>query len=206
MTTIECPAGARVISEECLHQGFLGLSRVTIEQPRFDGGCQTVIREVVKRRPVVVVHTFDPAKHLVLLARQFRPGAFLAGDERPYLWEAPAGLMDEGESPLQAATRELFEETGLQAKSLEPALTVYSSPGACTELIHHLIAIVDLDEGACWRGGSPAEQEDIELATVTLDDAVTMLRNGEIRSEHTAVGLLYLISRKTSALGEGTAS
>ncbi|CAI8808555.1 NUDIX domain-containing protein [Methylocaldum szegediense] len=206
MKTNECPVGARVISEECLHQGFLGLSRVTIEQPRFDGGRQTVIREVVKRRPVVVVHTFDPAKQLVLLARQFRPGAFLVGDQRPFLWEAPAGLMDEGELPLQAAARELFEETGLQAKSLELALTVYSSPGACTEMIHHLIAIVDLDEGRCWRGGVPEEHEDIELATVTLDDAVSMLRNGEIRSEHTAVGLLYLISKRASALGEGMSS
>lgn len=204
MKTIECPVGARVISEECLYQGFLGLSRMTIEQPRFDGGSQTVIREVVKRRPVVVVHTFDPAKQLVLLARQFRSGALLAGDEQPYLWEAPAGLMDEGESPLQAAAWELFEETGLQAKSLELALTAYSSPGACTELVHHLMAVVDLDEGVCWRGGSPAEHEDIEVATVALNDAVTMLRKGEVRSEHTAVGLLYLSLRKTSVGREET--
>jgi nudix-type nucleoside diphosphatase (YffH/AdpP family) len=162
-----------------------------------------VIREVVKRRPVVVVHTFDPVKQLVLLARQFRPGAFLAGDEQPFLWEAPAGLIDEGESPLDAAARELLEETGLEAQSLEPIFTLYNSPGACTEVIHHLLAIVDLDEGARWSGGSPAEHEDIEVATVALGDALRMLQKGDIRSEHTAVGLLYLISRETLALGEG---
>lgn len=202
MKRIESLTGARVISEESLHQGFLGLSRVTIEQPRFDGGSQTVIREVVKRRPVVVVHTFDPEKQLVLLVRQFRPGAFLAGDQQPFLLEAPAGMIDEGESPIEAAERELIEETGLRAKSLEPILKTYSSPGACTELIHHFLAIVDLEEGACWNGGSSDENEDIELAAVALNDAVSMLRKGEIRSEHTAIGLLYLASGMITSVGD----
>lgn len=192
MKKSECPGAARIIAEESLHQGFLGLSRVKIEQPRFDGGSQTAIWEVVKRRPAVVVHAYDPDKQLVLLTRQFRPGAFLAGDEQPFLWETPAGLIDDGESPLQAAERELFEEAGLRAKSMQPIFATYSSPGACTELIHHLLAVVDLDQGTRWNGGSAAEREDIELATFPLSEALNMLQQGVLRSEHAALGLLYL--------------
>ena len=57
--------------------------------------------------------------------RQYR----LPADQ--YLWELPAGKIDEGENALQAAKRELVEETGLRAKKWKKLAFFYPSPGLC---------------------------------------------------------------------------
>lgn len=186
------PEGAKIIQQETLHQGFLGVKRVLIEHPRFDGESQRVTREVITRRPVVVIHCHDPKQQLILLTRQFRPGALLAGDDSPFIVEAPAGLIDDGESPEQAAARELLEETGLVAHQLQRLFSTYSSPGACTELVTHFLAEVNLEAGASWLGGAAGEHEDIQLAVVSYAQARAMLEESLIRSEHAAIGVLYL--------------
>ena len=63
------------------------------------------------------------AKNRVMLVRQYR----LPADQ--YLWELPAGKIDEGENALQAAKRELIEETGLRAKKWKKLVLFYPSPG-----------------------------------------------------------------------------
>ena len=66
----------------------------------------------------------------IVAIRQYRH-AF--GD---YLYELPAGVIDEGEAPEKTALRELYEETGFKAEKAEPLGSFYPSPGATDEEIH----------------------------------------------------------------------
>lgn len=86
-------------------------------------------REVVEHPGAVAVLVLDRAGR-VLLVRQERPAA---GRE---LWEIPAGKLEPGESPEEAARRELREETGLAVENLVPLGAIYPTPGYSNELIH----------------------------------------------------------------------
>ena len=56
------------------------------------------------------------------------------------LWEVAAGTLEIGEEPMACAARELREETGYEAATLEPLVQFYSAPGFCTELLHVFVA------------------------------------------------------------------
>jgi len=90
-------------------------------------------REIVEHPGAVAVLVQDPEGR-VLLVRQGRPAA---GRE---LWEIPAGKLEPGEPPEQAARRELREETGLIAETLVPLGVIYSTPGYSNEVIHLFLA------------------------------------------------------------------
>src|SRR5215471_10107771 len=83
-------------------------------------------RAIVQHRGSAVMMAVDGGDQ-ILLVRQYRLPA------RQYLWELPAGRLDEGETPLRAAKRELAEETGITAKKFERLLTFFPSPGFLAE-------------------------------------------------------------------------
>ena len=97
-----------------------GLFRVTEDEAEDRTGWK-MKRSVVRHQGSAVMMPVD-AKNRVMLVRQYR---LPAGQ---YLWELPAGKMDEGESPLQAAKRELIEETGLRAKTWKKLTSFFPSP------------------------------------------------------------------------------
>ena len=79
-------------------------------------------RAVVQHGGSAVVMPVDERKR-VLLVRQYRLPA------KQSLWELPAGRVDPGETPLQAARRELAEETGYRARKLQKLVAFWPSPG-----------------------------------------------------------------------------
>src|ERR1700736_3322821 len=83
-------------------------------------------RGIVQHRGSAVMMAVDERKR-ILLVRQYRLPA------RQYLWELPAGSLDKGEKPLQAAKRELKEETGYGAKKWTKLASYYASPGFVEE-------------------------------------------------------------------------
>jgi ADP-ribose pyrophosphatase len=89
--------------------------------------------ELVAHPPAVVIVALDEDSK-VWLVRSQRPV------HEKTLVEVPAGLVDPGESPAQAARRELREECGLEADSWEQLASAYSSPGFCDERIHVYLA------------------------------------------------------------------
>jgi GDP-mannose pyrophosphatase NudK len=78
----------------------------------------------------------DDKKEVILLTRQFRLPAFLNGNKSGYLVEACAGLIDETETPEQAARREVLEETGYKLQTIDMIAGVYSSAGGITEFLY----------------------------------------------------------------------
>ena len=101
-----------------------------------------------------------------------------------YLWEIPAGCRNAGESPLQCANRELAEEAGLSARRWDHLGTIVTIPSFCDERIDLYLAR-DLEMAT----GTPDVDEVIRVQKMSLDDAMKMIRSGEIIDAKTIAGL-----------------
>ena len=102
------------------------------------------------------------------------------------LWELPAGTLEVGEDPGACARRELIEETGFCAGSIEALLTFYSAPGFCTERLYAFVA-QDLRE--VGQRLEPGEQISVALRSWT--DLLSMIRSNEIEDAKTIAVLLH---------------
>ena len=107
------------------------------------------------------------------------------------MWEIPAGTLEPGELPLECACRELAEETGFRAATMEPMLSFYTSPGFCDEEMHLFLAL-HLTAGR----QSLEDDESLRVSTVPLSRALEMVRAGEILDAKTIVGILLALQRK----------
>jgi ADP-ribose pyrophosphatase len=136
-------------------------------------------RYVVRHNGSAVMMAVD-AKSRVLLVRQYR----LPADK--YMWELPAGKIDEGETALQAAKRELIEETGCRAKKWKKLALFYPSPGFLEETMTIFLA-TDLTQG----DAQPMDDERIETKWFTKKELKELLRTNKISDAKTMIGFLY---------------
>jgi len=120
----------------------------------------------------------------VCLLRQYRHAA------NGYLWELPAGKIDNKEPPLQTAQRELLEEAGARAAQWDSLGDYVSSPGVFTEVVYLYLA-TQLDHGAM----KPEEHEVIEVHWKPLAEVVAMAVAGEIRDGKSLVGVFRAAAR-----------
>jgi ADP-ribose pyrophosphatase len=174
--------GTRPVSESrVLHRGMVwDVVSETVDL----GAAGTVTREFVRHPGAVSVIALDDDDR-VLLLRQYRHPV------RAELLEPPAGLLDvPGEPPLAAARRELAEEADLVAGAWWLLTEYLSSPGGSDEALHVFLAR-DLspvpDEERHVR---EAEEADMTAVWVPLDDAVTAVLGGRLRSPSTVIGVL----------------
>jgi ADP-ribose pyrophosphatase len=140
---------------------------------------RTVTVDVVRHaRSVVIVPVPEPGQ--VVLIRQFRYPI------NKFLWELPAGSVDPGEQPEQAARRECHEEIGLVPDTIVRLTSLYPTPGYCDEemVFFRVSGLEKTDEQA-----HVDEDEDIEARTFELREAREMIRRGEIVDMKTVVAL-----------------
>jgi ADP-ribose pyrophosphatase len=171
---------ARLISSRTVYRGpVFTVSTDDVEEPN---GVRAR-RDVIHHSGSVVVLAVDDsgATPRVLLERQYRHAA------SDYLWELPAGRIDPGEKELQAARRELLEETGYTAGKWRPILKFYASPGFVAETMAVFMA-TDLRAGEA----QPEEDEVIYKRMVPLPTAVRMVVGGTIRDAKTISSVLWL--------------
>ncbi|HEY3836183.1 MAG TPA: NUDIX hydrolase [Bryobacteraceae bacterium] len=135
-------------------------------------------RSIIRHPGSAVVMPVDD-KGRILLVRQFR----LPADR--YLWEIPAGKIDDGETAFQAAQRELGEETGLSAKTWKELVTFYPSPGYVEERMTIFVA-TDLTQGEAHN----MDDEQIDTRWFTREEMADGIRNGEIMDAKTIIGFL----------------
>jgi ADP-ribose pyrophosphatase len=168
-------SGVPIVSSRRVYDGrVLALHVDEVVEP---GGVKAV-REVVRHRgSVAALPVRDDGR--IVLVRQYR----YAVDEA--VWELPAGRLDPGETPEEGARRELEEEVGLRASRVEPLATFYTTPGFCDERMH-----VFRCSGLTPVPPRPEEDERIEAASFSLEEARAMIRGGEIREGKTLVALL----------------
>jgi ADP-ribose pyrophosphatase len=137
-------------------------------------------REIVEHPGAVAIVAVD-REGLLTLVCQRREAA------RKDLLELPAGTLEEGETPLESARRELEEETGLRGGRWREAAAFYTTPGFCRERMHLFFA-EELERGSA----SPADDEDLELVRWRADEISARLM--ELEDAKTLVGLsLYLM-------------
>lgn len=157
------------------------------------GGDAPVERDLVLHPGAVGVVALDDEERVLLLRQYRHPVSAL-------LWEPPAGLLDvEGEDPLEAARRELWEETGFRAARWDVLVDFYNSPGGSTEsfrcyLARQLEQVAD-DE----RHAGVDEERDMPLAWVPLDEAVRLVLAGEL---HNPTGVSGILAAAAARAGE----
>ena len=153
---------------------IIHVRRDTVELPN---GHQS-FREVVDHHGGVCVLALD-REGRALLVRQFR---------YPYLEvlrEVPAGKLERGEDPYQAALRELHEETGARPGRFRSLGELYPSPGYCGEIIRMYLA-----QDLSFEDAEPDEDEFLAVERVPFDELVEQVLAGEIKDAKTIAAVL----------------
>ncbi len=138
-----------------------------------DGVPVELKREVIDHGHAVAVLPVDPVRRMAMLVRQWRP-PLLETDDDPFLLEACAGLIDEGETPEQAMHREAEEELGIRLENLEACGRTIMSPGCLTETVGLYLATYNEAGRISDGGGLAHEGEEIEIVEMPLDDLFSL--------------------------------
>ena len=148
------------------------------DRVRMPNGREVTVDVVRHSKSVVLIPVPEPGH--VTLVRQYRYAV------NSSLWELPAGSVDPGETPEQAARRECHEEIGLVPATIVRVSAMFPTPGYCDEqmIFFRLSGLETTDEQA-----HVDEDEDIEARTFELREAREMIRRGEIVDMKTIVGL-----------------
>jgi len=139
-----------------------------------------VEKAYVKHRGSAVIVPFVD-KETIIMIKQYRPVV------NKWLYELPAGTIDEGENEETTAKRELEEEIGYQAKSVTKLFSFYVSPGVTTEIMHVFVA-----KELVKTSQHLEEYEVIEPFEIKLRDAVNMVLDGKLEDGKTMLTLLFI--------------
>ena len=168
----------KLLSREILYTGrVIDLLVDAVEYP----SGKTGVREVA-RHPggAVTVPLLDDGRVLFVSQLRYPIGRRVT--------ELPAGKLGKGEDPIAAARRELAEETGYSAASLDHLATVFTNPGFCDEELHIYIA-----RGLSLLPGGPRREEgelNMTVEEVPFGEAVERAVRGEYQDAKTIIGLL----------------
>ena len=158
-----------------LYQGKI--ISLEVEQVELPNGVQTEM-EIVRHPGGAAVVAIDQRQHTCLL-KQYR----YACDG--WVWELPAGKIDDYEEPLLTAQRELQEEAGRRAAQWQSLGNMISSPGVFTEVVHCYLAT-----GLTVCDTGHESEELIEIHWLPFDEAVEWAIDNRINDAKSVIGLL----------------
>ena len=181
------PFTAKLLENRLLYQGRFALTRTRAEVVNPQGQTFEIEHEVYRHGFAAAVLLYDPDRGVVMLVRQFRMPPWLAEGLTEML-EVCAGMLD-GDAPEAGARREVYEETGVEARDVVHAFDAYMSPGGVTERIACFTARYSPADRK-HAGGGVDEDENIEIVETPFEQALAMIGRGEIRDAKT-ISLLY---------------
>jgi ADP-ribose pyrophosphatase len=151
------------------------------DRVRMQNGREVIVDVVRHSKSVVLVPVPEPGH--VTLVKQYR---YAVNED---LWELPAGSVDEGEAPEQAARRECHEEIGLVPATVVRLSALYPTPGYCDEqmIFFRVSGLAKSEEEAHLD-----EDEDLQAKTFEIREVREMIRRGEIVDMKTIVGLALI--------------
>lgn len=171
-------ANGKILNEKKLYQGpIFDLVQQKIKTP----DNLTVDRDLIRHAPAVNILAIS-SDHQVILNQEYRVGV------NQEVIALPAGLIDNGETAIEAAQRELQEETGYQAKKVKIMSTLTSSDGFTTEKVS--LALVEFDPQN--RGEHHFDHDEfITNDLVPFSEVLNMVKEGRIFSAHSVASILY---------------
>ena len=168
----------RINNRTTLHQGRV--YNLVTENVTLDNEVTTDVEFIQHPGATAIIPMIDPT-HIILL-NQYRHAL------RKYIWEIPAGTLDPGESVMNCARRELIEETGFSADQWHSLGEITPVPGYSDERIHIFLA-TDLQSAE----RDLDEDEIIQVHRVACEDALAMLRRGDIQDAKSIAGLFLAL-------------
>lgn len=178
------------IKKEVLSDNWYTLYKYTYDYKKADGSWETQEREAYDRGNGAAILLYNQQKGTVVLTRQFRMPTNVNGNATGMMIEVCAGLLD-GDAPEDCIKKEVEEETGYQINQVQKVFESYMSPGSVTEILHFFIGEYSEKMKVGEGGGSDKESEDIEVLEYNFEDALTMIKNGEIKDAKTIMLLQY---------------
>lgn len=179
------------LGDRLVHQGHIWHVAVAdFESPDGDRFQRDIVRSpgAVAAVPLLVDADGTPS---IVMVRQYRPPF----DD--YVIEIPAGMRDVPDEPIaDTAARELEEEVGLRAGSMQPLLNFFPSAGMTNSVLHLFLAT---DLHAVPRNTHGPEEDDMEVLHVPLDEALRMIDDGRIHDAKTIIGVLLVERRLRQA-------
>jgi ADP-ribose pyrophosphatase len=151
------------------------------DRVRMPNGREVTV-DVIRHPPSAVIVPVPEAGQVILI-RQYRYAI------KQWLWECPAGSVDEGETPEQAARRECHEEIGQLPDTVVRLGAMFPTPGYCDEEMF-FFRVSGLSVPA--KPAELDEDEDIEVRVFTLKEAREMIRRGQIVDMKTVIALGFL--------------
>lgn len=175
--------------ERLVLDDFFKVKKATLQFEKFDGNMGERVEQLsFIRGHATAILLHDEAKQEFIFIEQFRYPYFEQQRERGWMIEIVAGMVDEGESPLEAAKRETVEEIGYACEEVQPLAEFYVSPGSSSERI-------SIFEGKLGRkisegGGKKNENENIRLVRMPVAQAYQHLDEGKFKDAKTIIALL----------------
>lgn len=166
----------KILGSQDIYEGRI--VKLSLFEVELQDGRKSTREIVVHPGSVAVVPLYRDGN--VALVRQYR----LAASD--YLLEIPAGTLEHGEDPVTCAHRELQEEASLRAGKMQLLATFFPAPGIITERMHLYLA-TELEPVE----GRQEEDENIEVVTLPLNEAVRLIQQGAIRDAKSIIGLLW---------------
>lgn len=170
---------AELMDHKVVYQGFHKVGEYHFRHTSYHGGSNIVLdREVFECGRHAAVLPYDPRREEVVLIRQFRAGAYVAG-RHPWVWEMVGGMIDKGDEAAVVVIREAQEEAGVAVDALIPMFEAMACPGALSETRSVFLGRTDAT-AAGGHFGLLSEGENILAKPIPLVQAIDMLDQGEI--------------------------
>ena len=187
----------QLIQEEIPFEEFFKIFKARLRFEQFDGTMsKEVTRYSFEKSDAVAVLIYHVSKDAYVLVRQFRYPPLHHEDADPWLHEIVAGGKEDNEEDIEAAKREVEEETGYKPHRLEKICKCYVSPGLMSERVTIFVAEVDEDAKKGDGGSAKGEDEDIQLFWLPRKEASQWMRDQSLTDAKTLIALQWHLMNK----------
>ncbi|MFT5860942.1 MAG: nudix-type nucleoside diphosphatase (YffH/AdpP family) [Flavobacteriaceae bacterium] len=184
----------KVENEETVFDDFFTIKKATIKHDSFISDEQIkVTRLCFERGDSVAILLHETDTNTLLFTDQFRYPTLKEGSG--WMLEVTAGSIEQGEDPEECAKREIAEEIGYSAQSLNFISSFFVSPGGCSERIFLYAAEVKSTDKIYDGGGLDSEHEDIKTVKIPVDNLQELFSNNAFRDAKTIIAVQWFLAK-----------